>query len=556
MPTQTTCKPTEYPRYFVSYCLKGGGNPFGHASVLLSIQPAADQPVEVVDILGYFSGSGHANHSFLGKITSLFEKRFDLTGAHGVWKSEPSYDYDLGGLKGVTVEVCKDKFEATVKQFKIILQKQNAAINEHNQWIDEYNNQCKQYNDLVRRYNTAIKSNSDETRLLDLNRELLAWNVNSNNTDIKPGNEKVRKYNVYASLLTRKKEKTLLKRDATTRLKLEKVKGLKRLEEFHVDLGHNDDIVGKKSTNCKTKAREILRELGIGKKALYVIDGPERLTYAIPISSGPLQDFSIFANGTLRPRKSKSTHRVTYSRLFDEVDSGLERIGTTRNNSSTQLYWTTLPVVYKEKNEGNDDSLKIPPDLSTPLFNQWNRVFRDLKIYEKKLIKNPAYPLSKEMHQEIAGYVQGIFLRVRDCVVKIPNEQIEKELTEVIAEAKKYARFLKATSTTYGPQFANSLVGYSVMATVGAGCIALGAVVLSSMVFAMPIAALAIAALAIGLSFLIAGISICIQQANNKRLSREGIKPGANIVPVKKEDVIEFDDVSDSDKRSPKSGPQ
>ena len=122
-----------YPRFLVTFCVMGteaGGNPLGHACLLLSKQDSANDLLEVVDAVGFYSQKGQEPDSLFNRLKNKLGFDFDIANVFGRWQFEELRWLDRGGLAGKSFELPEEQFRLLCKNIKNRMDHEQQVIDE------------------------------------------------------------------------------------------------------------------------------------------------------------------------------------------------------------------------------------------------------------------------------------------------------------------------------------------------------------------------------------------------------------------------------------------
>lgn len=129
-----------YPKYYVTYCVmdtEAGANPLGHASLIFSKQERENEPVQVIDGIGYYSQPSTTTNPFIKGVKKAISLNVDLQNGHGVLLQEKMRDLDGNGLRGVSFDINQKQFDALCSQYQQIMKTEQEVIEELNRELEE-----------------------------------------------------------------------------------------------------------------------------------------------------------------------------------------------------------------------------------------------------------------------------------------------------------------------------------------------------------------------------------------------------------------------------------
>lgn len=124
-----------FPKFYVTYCvmdMDAGANPFGHCCLLFSKQEAKDEPIQVVDGIGYYSQPSTTTNPLIKSIKSLLCLNVDLQDGHGVLEQESMRELNGDGLKGISFPLSEEQFNLLQTAYRKRMHIEHNAIEEHN----------------------------------------------------------------------------------------------------------------------------------------------------------------------------------------------------------------------------------------------------------------------------------------------------------------------------------------------------------------------------------------------------------------------------------------
>lgn len=129
-----------FPKYYVTYCVMdgdAGANPLGHAALLLSVQIEAEDPIQVVDAVGFYSQPSTTTNPLYRALKYILGFNIDLQDGHGVLKQEELRWLAGNGLHGINFETTKDRFERIKRLYVQEMALENAAIEEADAYLEK-----------------------------------------------------------------------------------------------------------------------------------------------------------------------------------------------------------------------------------------------------------------------------------------------------------------------------------------------------------------------------------------------------------------------------------
>lgn len=140
-------------KYFVTYCVMDGdtgSNIFWHACLILSQQEALNEPVSVIDSVGFYSDLSTTTNPIVKGLKNLFGCKFNLQDCHGFLKQEEMRYLDSNGLHGISFETTKDNMDALIALYKENMALEQAAICELDHELIEQGEPANSFTRYVR----------------------------------------------------------------------------------------------------------------------------------------------------------------------------------------------------------------------------------------------------------------------------------------------------------------------------------------------------------------------------------------------------------------------
>lgn len=306
--------------YFVTYCAEDGevgSNPMWHSCLLFSQTDNPEKKLEVVDTWGFYGlPNTSTTTSLLRRLQIKIGLDVDITGNHGMFRGEPYRELDTGvGLHGVTFRLTEEQFKSVRALCKDIAEAQDHAIHEI---VDSQGIQGKS------KAETRIYAHEQYSRL------------------------------IYALELIKAHQA-----GKEPRLKLFELR-------FSVGL---DGIGFHKASTCKSEALAVLATVLPAEQIDRLTEHGRHLT--IPRFSGPMEHFSLYSEGPLRPH-AKASGKVVYYR--DGTDPGVK------------LFWTLPPQMLVPNTDEHLQCFKIDDRYSHGLksivkrLQQMEWLFRNAEV--------------------------------------------------------------------------------------------------------------------------------------------------------------------------------
>ena len=164
-----------FPKFYVTYCVMdtdAGANPFGHACLVFSTQANENEPVSVVDSVGFYSQPSTTTNIVMRSLKSILGLTMDLQEGHGVLQREKLHEIDGNGIHGRSFEATKEQFKVLRRLCKSEIEEGKAAIKH---WDEALGSNSNGYTRYIAEKELARQEN-DQPRLRPFHLEVnLGW---------------------------------------------------------------------------------------------------------------------------------------------------------------------------------------------------------------------------------------------------------------------------------------------------------------------------------------------------------------------------------------------